>query len=116
MTNYTTKTTNCYINGWNATTQIELEPCKDGYDKPAKRVLEFTTTKGISGLSTNASVCIINSEGNKSFIMFEDYNKTVMLFPKKRASEKTMKECHALASEKFADHLAAVKIQYNLEV
>ena len=113
MTNYTTKTTKCYINGWKSTTQIELEPCQDQYGQPATRVLEFTTIKGIS---TNASVCIINSEGNKSFIMFEDYNKTVMVFPKKRASEKTMKECHALASEKFADHLAAVKIQYKIEV
>ena len=114
--NYTTKTEKCYVNGWNSETLIDLEPCQDQYGQPATRILQFTTSKGSRGLSTNASVCIINSEGNKSFIMFEDYNKTVMVFPKKRASEKTMKECHALASEKFADHLAAVKIQYKIEV
>ena len=114
MINYTTITKKCYVNGWNCNTQIELEPCKDGYDKPAKRVLEFTTSKGGRGISTNASVYIINEQGNKSFIMFQDYSKTVQISLGKRASEKTMKECHEIASAKFAEHLAAVKIQYKL--
>lgn len=111
---YETKTTKCIFNGWKCETIINLQPCLDGYNKPATRVLEFTTLKGASGISTSASVMIVSENGNKSCIIFQDYRKTVMVFPKKRASEKTIQECHQLASEKFAEHLEAAKIQYKM--
>ena len=112
---YETKTTKCNFNGWRCETIINLQPCVDGYNKPATRALEFTTLKRHSGISTHASVMIISENGNKSYIIFEDYSKNVMVFPKKRATEKTMQECHQLASEKFVEHLAAAKIQYKIE-
>lgn len=111
---YQTETKKCMFNGWKSETIIKLEDCLNSYGKPAVRVLEFTTLKRNSGISTHASVTIVQDNGNKEFVMFQDYSKSVMQFPGKRASEKSIKECHNIASEKFEEHLIAAKIQYKI--
>lgn len=117
MTNYTTTTNKCMFNGWKCETNIVLQPCLDGHNQPAKRILEFTTLKRHKGITTHASVHVVTDKtGDKSCIIFEDYSKQVMNFPKVRATEKNIKDCHNLAIAEFDKHLTAAKIQYKIEV
>ena len=102
------------FNGWKTETTEHLEDCKDSDGKPVERMIGFTTLKRYSGVSTNASVYLLRPDGCKTFMVFEDYSKTVQTFPKKRATQKGIVDCHTEASVKFAEHIAAAKAQYNI--
>lgn len=98
--------------GWKTETKIKLGDAEDFNGNPAERFLIFSTCKRYSGISTNASVVLINERGERSFTIPDDYSKTVMTFPKKRATESGIKDCHKAASLKFADHIADATAQY----
>ena len=89
-----TKTFKHRFNGWTSETTCTL---KNGME------LEITTLKRSSGkVVTYAQAMKIKDEGgwtSRSFMMFQDFNKQVMVHDVKRATDKTVSEAHAKALE-----------------
>ena len=82
------------------------------------RVLNFTTYKLESGvIGTYASVAIEvrkNGYTSSSTEIFKDYHKRYNLTACKVATEKAVKQAHAVALETAQEHIAAALAQYGV--
>lgn len=104
---YETKVQKSRLNGWGATSTIELEKISD----TETRILEFSTYKN----STTASVHVLNKSGaleSKSFMMFQDYSERIERPKVSRATEKTILAAHHEAMKDAQKHLDAANLQY----
>lgn len=107
--NYDYKIYKCRFNGWTAETQIELGKTETGL----KRVLEFTTLKRYSGVSTRANVWEVDeATGSRTTMVFGDYGATVKKVGVKRATEKAITQAHLISASEFDTHIEAAKAQY----
>lgn len=96
--------------GWNAKTDIELEPIGP-MEPDAKRILRIETSKARAGISTCASVWKLDGRGSMSTILYGDFRKTIAV-ESSRCTEKSVKTLHENALASKADLLAQVNAYY----
>ncbi len=99
--------------GWNAQTDIELEPLGP-MEPDAKRILRIQTSKARCGISTRASVWKLDGRGTMSTVLFGDFSKTVAV-ESSRCTEKSVKTLHDTALASKVDLLAQVKAYYGVK-
>lgn len=94
--------------GWMARSRIELEP----HGLEAGRVLDVQTYKsGRGGVWTHAQ-CGMVKDRCFSFMMFQDFGKTLKEDRKARCTEKTVKTMHETALAEIEATLAEVVARY----
>lgn len=103
-----------------AESEIKLEDvAAEGREDAGVRMLKLSTSKGSrGGISSFASVCVrrySNGYQTETSALFQDYAKWYNATPCKRVTEKAIEAAHRVALETFAEHIAAAKLQYNID-
>lgn len=101
------------IDGWKATTDIELGPVTDHSGRPGERVLRFSTSKYNSNIVTRASVHV-RADGFESFAVSRDFSMRVRV-TQARCTEKTVRESHNAALLFKDDIVEKAKAHYAKE-
>lgn len=99
-----------YDKQWQGETYIQL----DAPDRRLK-VSTFKSSRGYLYTSCQAVKTEKNSGGFtcESFVLFQDYNKTIMNFPEcKRVNEKVITECHDKALDTIANFVKEANEMY----
>lgn len=100
--------------GWEAKTDVPLDFL------PGNRVLAIHTSKsGRGGVSANGTVMTIEKDtgsgySGRSFILFQDFSKTLAFDRTVRTTEKTVSAIHAQALAALPDTLAAIRAHYKI--
>ncbi len=99
--------------GWNAQTDIELEPLGP-MEQDAKRILRIQTSKARCGISTSASVWKLDGRGTMTTVLFGDFRKTIAV-ESSRCTEKSVRTLHDTALASKTDLLAQVNAYYGVK-
>ena len=103
-----TKTRKSPSLGWVAETDVQLE---------GTRYLNVMTLKSSRGQIVTRAQAILKENGMTSFIIFQDYNKTLARCEGKKATEKNIAQCHesVLKTSVFEDTVKEAKQFYQIK-
>lgn len=108
---YATEMKKSAVHGWQATSESVLEETPKG-----QRILKLSTSKTRGGIAATATVCIRQQQqgyATETYALFEDFHKSgIAATPNARATEKAVRQVHALALMEMDSLIVAAKAHY----